>query len=129
MDGDLRKSIRGYKAFREAAPRRALRFDPKLPKAVWRMGVCEFIGYMTTHQGEPALYVHEFAPGSRPVLYAGPHRGQLYLFGGRFIVNAHGITDLDPDGRITEAPRRYHTERMHNPPRSRSRLTRRPKRR
>lgn len=111
---DLKQAIRGYKAFREAAPRRALRVDPKLPKAVWRMGACEFIGYMTTHQGEPALYVHEFAAGSRPVLYAGPRRNQLYLFGGRFIVTARGITDLDVNGHVTEAPRRYKTEHLHN---------------
>lgn len=118
---DLQKAVQGYRDFREEEPHRAQRFDPKLPKAVWRMGACEFIGYMTTHRGEPALYVHYFAPGSRPILYAGPRRNQLYLFGGRFVVTAHGITDLDARGNITEGPPRYRTERLHNR-RKRSRL-------
>lgn len=122
----LEQAIRGYRAFREAAPKRARIVTPRQPGALWRMGVCEFIGYMTTHHGKPALYIHEFALGSRPFLYAGPGRNQVYFVGGRFKVTGRGFTDLDVLGRVTEAPRRYHTEVIHNPrkrSRSRSRLT------
>jgi hypothetical protein len=71
------------------------------------MGVCEFIGYMTTHQGRPALYVHHFAPGSRPAMYAGTRRNELYLVGGRFHVTGRGITDLDARGREIDYTPRY----------------------
>jgi hypothetical protein len=104
---DLSKAVQIYRSFRETEPRRAQRYNIKLPKALARMGPCEFIGYMTTHNGKVALYVHEFATGSRPILYAGPRHQQLYLIGGRYHVTSGGITDRDARGRIVDAPRRY----------------------
>jgi hypothetical protein len=62
---------------------------------------------MTTHNGKPALYVHHFAPGSRPALYAGTNRNELALVGGRFHVTGRGITDLDANGRETDYTPRY----------------------
>jgi len=109
---DLRKAARLFKAFREMEPRRASHYNMKLPKAVARMGPCEFIGYTTTHNGKPALYLHEFASGSRPILYAGPGMRQLYLIGGRFHVTGRGITDLDARGRAVDAPRRFNIRHM-----------------
>jgi hypothetical protein len=105
---DLTRALRIYRAFREQEPKRASYYRLKLPKAVARMGPCEFIGYMTTHNGKSALYVHEFAPGSRPLLYAGPKHQQLLFIGGRYHVTGRGITDLDPRGRVIDYPRRYH---------------------
>lgn len=99
MTSDLRRAAQLYRDFREAAPKRARRVSIATPKALARMGVLEFVGYMTTHAGKPALYVHHFAPGSRPSLYAGARRNQLALYGGRFTVTGRGITDLDARGR------------------------------
>lgn len=104
---ELQRAARLYRAFREAPPQRARSVRVDLPKAVARIGTVEFIGYMTTHGGKVSLYVHDFAPGSRPALYAGTRRNQLYMFGGRFKVTARGITDLDARGRITDYSPRY----------------------
>jgi hypothetical protein len=106
-DSDLKKADRLYRSFREAPPQRARKLNVDLPKAVAEIGVCEFIGYMTTHGGKVKYYIHEFAAGSRPKLYAGTRRGQLYLFGGRFKVTELGITDMDRSGRTVHAKRRY----------------------
>ncbi len=123
---ELQRALRLYRQFREAEPRGVRRVRVQRPngKALARMGVVEFIGYMTTHQGEPALYVHHFAPGSRPALYAGTGRNQLYLIGGRFHVTGRGITDIDARGRETDYVPRYDI----NPRRRKRRPTRRGKR-
>lgn len=119
---DIERAVKGYQAFRETTPRRARYVTPQAPPgAVWRMGACEFVGYMTTHNGKPALYVHEFATGSRPFLYAGPRQNQLFFVGGRFKVTGRGITDLDKLGRVTEAPRRFKLSLFNHNRRSRSR--------
>jgi len=107
MNEDLRRAVRLYRAFREANPPRARRVSLEIPKAVARVGTVEFIGYMTTHKGKVHLYVHDFAPGSRPALYAGTRRNQLYLFNGRFKVTSRGITDLDSAGRVVDYSPRY----------------------
>jgi hypothetical protein len=100
------RTLKLYRDFREAEPvGRYVR--AKYPATLARMGVCEFIGYMTTHDGETALYVHHFAPGSRPALYAGSGRNKLFLMGGRFTVTDRGITDLDPRGRVVDYTPRY----------------------
>jgi hypothetical protein len=104
---DLTLAKRIYRQFREADPTHARRVAVSLPRAVAHIGTVEFVGYMTTHRGKVHLYVHDFAPGSRPALYAGTRRNQLYLFGGRFKVTARGITDLDARGRVTEYTPRY----------------------
>ena len=99
---DLTNAARLYRAFREEEPRRA-RLSAPLPKAVAKMGTAEFLGYLTTHAGKVVLYVHYFAPGSRPEVCApGSRRNQLFLFGGRFKVTGRGITDLDSRGRVVE---------------------------
>jgi hypothetical protein len=107
MNNDLRRAIKLYREFREAEPTRARRITVSMPRAVARIGTVEFIGYMTTHAGKVQLYVHDFAPGSRPYIYAGAKRNQAYLFGGRFKVTARGITDLDARGRETDYSPRY----------------------
>ncbi len=106
---ELKRATRLYRAFRESEPRavRHVTVRPPNGKALVRMGICEFIGYMTTHKGKPALYVHHFAPGSRPALYAGTNRNELALVGGRFHVTGRGITDLDAIGRETDYSPRY----------------------
>ncbi len=109
MSSDLRRAVKLYRDFREASPRSARRVSVAAPKALARMGVLEFVGYMTTHAGKPALYVHHFAPGSRPAIYAGSRRNQLALYGGRFTVTGAGITDLDARGRPVDYTPRYVT--------------------
>lgn len=105
----LLRATRLYRDFREAEPRAVRRVRVRAPKgkALVRIGPCEFVGYMTTHQGRPALYVHHFAPGSRPALYAGTGRCELYFVGGRFHVTGRGITDLDARGREIDFRPRY----------------------
>lgn len=116
MNEDLRRAIRLYRAFREADPPRARRVSLDVPRAVAKVGTVEFIGYMTTHKGKVHLYVHDFAPGSRPSLYAGPRRNQLYMFDGRFKVTSRGITDMDSVGRVVDySPRYEHKLRRHRP--------------
>ncbi len=109
MSSEVRRAVQLYRDFREAAPRSARRASIATPRALARMGPLEFVGYMTTHAGKPALYVHYFAPGSRPALYAGVSRNQLALYGGRFRVTARGITDLDSRGREVDYTPRYVT--------------------
>lgn len=104
---DVRRAKKLYEAFREAPAKRALKLRYAVPRAAAVMGHCEFIGYRTTHQGKVALYIHEFAPGSRPLLAAGPDHSQLLLVGGRFKVTELGITDVGPSGKTVHAKRRY----------------------
>lgn len=99
---DLTRAARLFRAFREATPRRVAVHHIKLPRAVARMGPASFIGYETTHGGKAALYVHFWAPGSKPILYANTGRGELYMIRGRFRVTGRGITDLDARGRIVD---------------------------
>jgi hypothetical protein len=100
------RALKLYRDFREAEPVGKL-VRARYPRTLARMGVCEFIGYMTTHNGKTAMYVHHFAPGSRPALYAGTGRNKLFLMGGRFTVTDRGITDLDEHGRPTDYTPRY----------------------
>jgi len=95
----VKRAAQLYKAFREADPTVARKVRVKMPRAVMVMGYCEFIGYSTTHGSSAKLYKHKFAKGSRPLLCAGPGRGQLYLIGGRFHVTDRGIVDLTPKGK------------------------------
>ena len=108
---DRRRAAKLYRAFREEPVERIRKVRINLPRAVAVMGHCEFVGYLTTHRGKTHLYIHEFAPGSRPLLCAGPHRGQLYMLLGRFKVTGRGITDLSATGRVTHARRRYEVTR------------------
>jgi hypothetical protein len=89
-----------YANFREQGPARlARRVAFKIPKAVAVLGHVEFIGYATTRAGKTELYIHEFAPGSRPRLAAGAGRNQVVLIGGRYRMTSRGIVDLDSRGR------------------------------
>lgn len=104
---DVERAARLYKGFREAPPQKVTIVRRALPKALAQIGLAEFVGYATTHHGELKLYIHEFAAGSRPGLYASGRRGELYLLGGRFTVTDRGITDLSASGRAVDAPSRY----------------------
>jgi hypothetical protein len=95
-----------WREFREEPVGRSRRIAIQWPKVLMVMGVAEFIAYRTTHGGKVTPYAHEFAPGSQPLLCAGKRRGQLYLIGQGFKVDAHGIVDVDTDGR-----RRHHKPR------------------
>jgi len=104
---DVKRASRLYRGFREEAPQRAKRIAYPVPRAVAVMGHVEFIGYVTTHRGKAHLYIHEFAPGSRPAMAAGPGRNQLYLVGGRYRVTSRGIVDRDASGKEVHARSRY----------------------
>ncbi len=95
----VRKAKKLYEDFREVAPSRIRKIRVSLPKAVMVMGYCEGLLYSTTHGRAARMYKHKFAKGSRPLLCAGPNRGQLYLIGGRFHVTDRGIVDLTPRGK------------------------------
>jgi hypothetical protein len=88
-----------WREFREEQPGRSRRVAIEWPKALMVMGTAVAIAYTTTHRGKRVPYLHEFAPGSKPLLCAGKKRGQLFLIGDGFRVNAHGIIDIDADGR------------------------------
>jgi hypothetical protein len=104
---DIRSSAALYREFREEPPTRARRVNFKIPRAVAVMGKVEFMGYMTTHAGKTHLYVHQFAPGSRPTFAAGKGRNQAFLIGGRYRVTDRGIVDFAPGGREVRARDRY----------------------
>jgi hypothetical protein len=108
---DVDRAARLYRKFREEPVKKARAAHMDIPRAVAQIGTCEFIGYMTTHKGVVRFYIHEFAEGSRPHLYAGTKRGQLYLIGGRFKVTELGITDLSPTGKVVHARRRFEVKR------------------
>jgi hypothetical protein len=110
---DTQKAARVYQGFREETPRRARHVSVDIPKALAVVGACEFIGYVTTTRGRTELYIHEFAPGSRPYLAAGPRRNQLFLVGGRYRFTSRGITDLDANGRPIDARPRYKVTLLH----------------
>lgn len=98
----LKKTTKLYRAFRERPATRARRVAFVVPKAVAVMGFCDAIEYSTTHGRRAKLYRHDFAPGAKPLLCAGPERGQLFLIGGRFRVTGRGIVDLSASGREIE---------------------------
>jgi len=104
---DLTRAVSLYKRWHHEAPRATGRFTLKPPRALARVGVVEFIGYLTHHRGKLVFYYHEFAPGSRPVMYANTKLNQFYLLKGRFKMTDRGITDLDANGRALDPPQRY----------------------
>lgn len=108
----VRAAARLFKGFREAPARKAGRIAFDMPRALAMMGQVEFIGYMTTHGGKTHLYVHEFAPGSRPAFCAGTKRNQAFLIGGRYRVTERGIVDFGPGGRETRHRARYKVVRI-----------------
>lgn len=112
---EVRAARELWREFREEKPGRSRLIPVRWPTAVTVIGVVELIAYVTTHGRKVHRYKHEFAPGSRPLLCAGKKRGQLFLIGNRFKVNAHGIVDVDREGRrvrhtptleVTERPER-----------------------
>lgn len=120
--GDLRRAMSLYRSFREEPPKRARKLTvPRMPRALAHIGTCEFIGYITSHGGKPALYVHYFAPGSRPAMYGNTGRGEFYLLGGRYKLTAGGITDLNAQGRIVDYRPRFKVVEVNRRQRSRSR--------
>jgi hypothetical protein len=100
---EFRDAFRLHEQFRETKPTRARVIRaPKMPSVLMVMGTVEKIHYRTTHKGRAHLYRHDFAPGSRPMIAAGPKRNQLFLIGGRFHVTARGIVDLTAHGEEIE---------------------------
>lgn len=107
------KSFRGafklHEQFREATPQRAIRKNVRIPKTLMQMGTVEYIGYRTTHSKSKVVhYHHDFAPGSRPMLCAGPGKNELFLLDGRYHVTDRGIVDLNAQGEEIDD--------SHNPP-------------
>jgi len=92
-----------WREFREEPVRGSRMVSVEWPKALMVMGEVELIAYRTTHNGKLSKYDHQFYPGSRPLLLAGKKRGQLFILGHQFKVNAHGIVEIDRTGR-----RRHH---------------------
>lgn len=101
---DFRGAFKLHEAFRELPPTKSVKLKVNLPKALMSMGHVEAICYRTTHGKKSVLYKHDFAPGSRPVLAAGPKRNQLFLLAGRYHVTERGIVDLDAHGREIDDP-------------------------
>ena len=101
---DFRGAFKLAEDFREKTPTRARKVSYSIPRVLMIMGHVEFIGYRTTHGQQLVLYKHDFAPGSRPQLAAGPKRNQLFLIGGRYRVTDRGIVDLDAKGQEIDDP-------------------------
>jgi len=100
---DLARAAELYREFREDEPHAVGELDVSLPDTVAEVGICQFIGYVTTHAGVATPYIHGFAPGSRPHLYSSGRKNELFLFGGRFKMTARGIVDFDARGREARA--------------------------
>jgi hypothetical protein len=109
---EKRAAAQLWRDFREEPVGRTRRVSVEWPKVLMVMGIAEAIAYRTTHRGKVTPYLHEFAPGSKPLLCAGTKRGQLYLIGTRFKVDAHGIVDLDASGRRARHRPRYKLVRI-----------------
>lgn len=101
---DFRGAFKLHTAFRELPPNKAVKTQVRIPKALMAMGHVEAICYRTTHGKKSVLYKHDFAPGSRPLLSAGPQPNQLFLLGGHYHVTDRGIVDLDAQGREIDDP-------------------------
>jgi hypothetical protein len=105
---EQREAIELVRGFREKEPRRMIKLDVDIPRAVAIMGPLEFVGYRTTHGRRSVLYRHDFAAGSRPFLCSGPHENQLFVLGGRYHVTERGIVDLSASGlEIDDDSERY----------------------
>jgi hypothetical protein len=101
---DFSGAFKLHSNFREVTPTKAIRTNVRVPKALMAMGHVEAICYRTTHDKKSVLYKHDFAPGSRPLLSAGPGRNELFLIGGRYHVTDRGIVDLDARGVEIDDP-------------------------
>jgi hypothetical protein len=106
-DPDVKRAVQLFRSFREEAPTDVKTLNLHVPKAVAHIGTCEFVGYVTTHKGHPALYVHYFAPGSRPAMYGNTGRCEVYFLGGRYTLTAGGFTDLNRQGKIVDYKPRF----------------------
>jgi hypothetical protein len=95
-----------YENFREKSPRRIDVVKVQIPnvvavighvEALWKTkeGHTGAIDYRTTHGKKVALYRHDFAAGSRPLLCVSPDGRQLLLLGGRYKFTERGIVDRD----------------------------------
>lgn len=108
---DKRRAAKLYESFRDESPRRSRSVRIEIPKAVAVMGTVEFIGYVTTHNGKTHLYIHEFAPGSRPLFCSGGRSKQIFLVSGRYRVTDRGIVDYTRSGKpIYDHKSRYKVE-------------------
>lgn len=107
-----RAARRLFREFREKKPGRGRWVKIDVPKAMTVIGRAVLIGYDTTHGRRAVPYTHEFAPGSRPLLVAGPKRGQIYLIGTGFKFTRRGIVDVDRSGRPVHWTPRYRVVRV-----------------
>ena len=99
---DLVKAKRLYEQFREAKPKRVKKVTIDIPDTVAVMGYLSAVEYETTHNGKAVAYRHDFSPGSRPMITAGPRKRQLFLIGGNFHVTERGIVDMDAHNKEIE---------------------------
>jgi hypothetical protein len=99
---DLPKAKRLYEKFREDKPKRIKKVTIDIPDTVAVMGYLSAVEYETTHNGVAQAYRHDFSPGSRPMLAAGPRKRQLFLVGGNFHVTERGIVDLTAQNKEIE---------------------------
>jgi len=74
-------------------------YNVLIPESAVIVGHISRIDYDTTRDGRVLLAQHHFAPGSRPVLLAGPGKCELLIAGGRYRFTERGIVDLDSNGR------------------------------
>jgi len=96
--------IKLFRNFREREPGRVKHVELDIPKSLMVMGTLDMIGYRTSHGRRSVVYTHDFQPGSRPMLCAGPEDNQLFIIGGRYRVTEQGIVDIDARGRLMLDP-------------------------
>ena len=66
---------------------------PSIPRAALAVGRLVMVGYESSRDGEPAIYVHRFGKSSRPLLAASHDGKQLLILGGGFRFTERGIVD------------------------------------
>ena len=112
-DREFHATVSIYENFREKKPRRIAVIPVDIPKivavighveALWKTkdGHLGSIDYKTTHGRKVALYRHDFAAGSRPLLCVSADGRQLLLLGGRYKFTERGIVDRDADDKEIE---------------------------
>jgi hypothetical protein len=90
----LAEAARLFEDFTGHKAHKVTRGRVHVPAVGLLVGKCDGIQYTTVRDGRVEHYVHEFAPGSRPLLLASHDGKSLVLLGGAYRFTDSGINDI-----------------------------------